>query len=212
MWRFKAVLFDWDGTLNDSIQQNYAIYGEIFSFLHLPQLTFEEFQDEYEADYRSYFLKKGVPRSRLDEMDAKWHSFYAKHAETVKPNAGAVETIRSLADKGILTGVVSNGYARRIRHEMARHGLREHLETLVTFDEIPELKPSPAGILHALTLMNVNACDTLYVGDMVEDVRAGKNAGVKTAAVSTGMHSMKRLAGENPDFLFSEVRELLALF
>lgn len=211
MGKIRAVLFDWDGTLFDSTAANFAVYGDIFAHFGLPPISFEEFQDEFIADYYAYYERKGIPKSRHREVDEVWYESFTKRQKGISLTRGAAETVRGIAGKGLSLGVVSNSMSFRIREEMRAHGVHAHFKAVVSFAEVPELKPSPASIRHALSILKTAPAETLYVGDMAEDVMAGKRAGCVTAAVASGMHSRERLAREKPDYLLEEVKQILGI-
>ena len=211
MGKIRTVLFDWDGTLFDSTMANFAVYEDIFRHFGLPPISFQEFQDEFTADYYAYYEKKGIPKSRHREVDEVWYASFTKRQKGIPLTSGAAETVRGITEKGISLGIVSNSMSARIHEEMHAHGIHAHFKTIVSFAEVPELKPSPASIKHALSLLKAAPAETLYVGDMAEDVMAGKRAGCVTAAISGGMHSRERLAREKPDHLLEEVRQILGI-
>jgi pyrophosphatase PpaX len=211
MGKLRTVLFDWDGTLFDSTAANFAVYEDIFCHFGLPPISFEEFQDEFIADYYAYYERKGIPKSRHREVDDVWYASFTKRQKGIPLTRGAAETIRGIAGKGLSLGIVSNSMSFRIHEEMKAHGVHAHFKTVVSFAEVPELKPSPASIKHALGILKAASSETLYVGDMAEDVLAGKRAGCVTAAILTGMHSRERLAREKPDYLLEEVKQILGI-
>jgi len=212
MARLRAVLFDWDGTLCDSTAQNFEVYGDVFRHFGVAFVPWEEFRREFEADFYAYYAKKGIPASRFPEVDAVWTAAFLKRQKGIALAAGAAETISSLSARGLKLGIVTNTSVHRILDEIRQHGLQPHFQSVVTLEDVPALKPSPAGILHALKKMDVRAHEAVYVGDMAEDVIAGKRAGVITAAVACGIHSKERLAREKPDHLLEEVKQVLELF
>ncbi len=91
---------------------------------------------------------------------------------------------------------------------LKEHGILTYFEVVVTTDDVEKEKPHPDSILEAVTLLKTDPVDCLYVGDLPSDMRAGKRAGVKTAAILTGLSSRERLERENPDFIFETLEEL----
>lgn len=91
---------------------------------------------------------------------------------------------------------------------LRKHKISEYFEVVVTTDEVKKEKPDPASLVKAVTLLKVDPADCLYVGDLPSDIKAGKRAGVKTAAVLTGLSSKKYLEKEEPDFIFENLQEL----
>lgn len=90
---------------------------------------------------------------------------------------------------------------------LKKHTISDWFEVVVTTDDVRKNKPDPASLMKAVTLLKVDPADCLYVGDLPSDIKAGKRAGVKTAAVLTGLSSKEYLEKEEPDFIFKDLQE-----
>ena len=209
--RFKAILFDWDGTLFDSIRYALTVYQRLFKSLGLHEDTWKKFREEFKADYHKYYESKGIPRSAFKEVDREWMRLYESGSRELKLIHGTKGLLSLLKRKKIKIAMVSNGSKGRILDELKKHGIRSYFSAVVTGDDIPEFKPSPKGIIYALGELRVRPKDALYVGDMADDIIAGRRAGVKTAAVATGIHTVKRLLKEKPDYLMKDARGVFQL-
>jgi HAD superfamily hydrolase (TIGR01509 family) len=108
-----------------------------------------------------------------------------------------------------LVGVVSSAPKKPLLRELDRNGLLPHLDVVVSGDDVDELKPSKKPLLAACKKLGIKPKDCIYVGDMVEDIRASKNAGMKSVAVCWGIHSTKKLMGETPDYIAENQNQLL---
>ncbi len=83
-------------------------------------------------------------------------------------------------------------------------------ETVVGWQDTEAHKPRPEPVLRALERMSAAPADAVYVGDSAWDVRAGRAAGVATAAVLWGVGSREELEAERPDLVFATAGEVLA--
>lgn len=206
---FKAVLFDWDGTLFDSTKYALTVYQRLFKMLGIHDDHWKKFREEFKADYHEYYASKGIPRSAYEEVDREWIRLYGLWSSRLKLVRGAKRLLSTLRKKRIRMAIVSNGSRKRILRELEQHGVRKYFGAIVTGDDIPEFKPSPKGLIFALGELRVKPKDALYVGDMADDILAGRRAGTKTAAVSTGIHTMKRLLKTKPDYLMKDVTGII---
>ena len=209
--RFKAVLFDWDGTLYDSIGASFKIYEELFKKYANLNLTCDYFRKTFIVNYHQYYLMHGIPESKWDEVDNHWLKRFHEMEKDIHLFPGVKELLGRLKEKGMRIGLVSNGTGGRIKKEMDKNGIREYFDAVITDDEIKDFKPNPVGVREALKVIHVDAKDSLYVGDMAEDVQAGRNAGTSTAAVTWGAHSLDRLKPAKPDYILDSVCELLGV-
>jgi len=211
MGRFSTVLFDWDGTLADTWKLRVAFLAHLIERFGLPVPDVEELRRNFRADYREHYAASGLSERQRQQTNMIWNA-YKVGREQYSLFPGVMETIGTLSMRGVKLGVVSNGARVEVIQDTERFGIRRYLGCIVTLDDVPEFKPSPEGILHAIRLLGSSEKNTLYVGDMIEDVRAGKSAGVATAAVTSGMHFRDMLENEKPNYLFGSVNELLGLF
>ena len=212
MAKIRAVIFDWDGTLFDSIKYALTVYRRLFNLMSIPDVHWRNFREEFRADYHKYYAEKGIPPEAFDEVDREWIRLYGAGSGRLKLMPGAKRVLAGLKKKGMKIGLVSNGSRGRILDELEKHGIRHYFGAIVTGDDIPEFKPSPKGVAYALGELWVKPKEARYVGDMADDLEAGKRAGTKTAAVASGIHTVKRLLREKPDFLMADVRGILQLF
>jgi pyrophosphatase PpaX len=100
---------------------------------------------------------------------------------------------------------------------LVRTGLYAFFDCLVTQEEVRRPKPHPDSILRVLELFGVDprqqAEDVVFVGDSVEDIQAGRAAGVRAIGVTYGISDEQEIRGANPDCVihaFGEMRTFLA--
>jgi phosphoglycolate phosphatase-like HAD superfamily hydrolase len=72
-------------------------------------------------------------------------------------------------------------------------------------------KPSPEPLITICGNLNVTPSETLMVGDTELDIQCGKNANAKTCGVLYGYRDRVQIENENPDFIISELNELIKL-
>ena len=208
MKNYKALLFDFDGTL---LNTNELI---IETFLHV---LGETFPGKYSRETVIPFL--GPPLSEtfnaidpaltetLTASYRKWN--LEQHDQMVAPFDGVVETLRQLKKDGYKMAIVSTK-----RREMIERGLRliecETLfDTIVGLEDVTYTKPDPEPIQIALQRIGANKEDALMVGDNFHDIVGGQRAGVDTAAVAWSIKGEEFLATFNPTYMLHQLSELL---
>jgi HAD superfamily hydrolase (TIGR01549 family) len=209
MRRPGAVLFDWDGTLYDSARLCFEIYEELFKRFGLGRITFLEFRRDFSGDYHRYQEKHGLGPEAWPEFDSAWYEVYYSKQGRARPFGNSFRALGKLKELGVPAGLVTNATRKRIDVELEKLGMRGYFGAVVTIEDADwEFKPSPRMIEIACNALGLSGRDVLYVGDMAEDVQAGKAAGSITGVVATGIHTLERLLQEGPDFVFSDVGEV----
>lgn len=208
-----AVLFDWDGTLYDSSRLCFEIYKELFLRFHAGELTFAKFRRDFSGDYHRFQQMHGIGPDRWEAFDSAWYEVYyekQKGKDRAAPFPNTRKTLQRLLELGVPTGVVTNATRDRMHGEISELGFGKYLKAIVTIEDANwQFKPSPKLVELACERMGIDERTAIYIGDMVEDVQAGKSAGTMTGVVSTGVHTLDRLAKQSPDFIFADAGEVL---
>jgi HAD superfamily hydrolase (TIGR01509 family) len=182
----EAIVFDWDGTLVDTLA---ALYRANVAALDAFGIPFDQtlLRLHYTADWRLMYRRLGIPPERLDEANDRWLAHYQGGSE-VKPFPGAAEALQRLRDAGVVTGLVTAGDRAIIEPQLEATGLGELIRVRVFGDDLPVHKPDPQPLRAVLDALGVGdgAQAATYVGDAPDDMRMARAAGV----VGVGIESM----------------------
>jgi HAD superfamily hydrolase (TIGR01549 family) len=181
----RAILFDWDGTLVDSLGAFQHANATVMARFGLP---WDEaiYRRNYVPDWRLMYLKLGVPGDRLDEANELWHATFAQ-AEDVVAFAGVPEALARLDQAGCSLGIVTAGDRVIVEPQLERTGLAGLLPVRVYGDDLPVHKPDPAPLRRALELLGLTAhpSDVAYVGDAPTDMRMARAVGVRAVGIAS---------------------------
>lgn len=212
MTAWRGVLFDLDGTLADTIE----LILQSFRYTMEQHLGHVPPPDRFLAS-----MGKPLPiqlhdfaRSESERLAMRdTYVAYQRgiHDQMVQPFPGAVSVVRSLRRSGIRVGVVTSKGHRIGRRTLEICGLHEDIEYVVFGDQVKNAKPHPEPVERALSALHLDGepDSVLFIGDSPHDIRAGKAAGTKTAAVGWGPINRRILEAEQPDFLFNNLSEVL---
>jgi phosphoglycolate phosphatase len=92
--------------------------------------------------------------------------------------------------------------------ELECFGIGKYFSSVMTGLDTVKPKPSPEAIFKCIQSFNVKSDDCLIAGDSVNDIRAGKAAGIKTVGLLSGLYYREELAIEEPDIILSHLNEL----
>ena len=180
-----AVLFDWDGTLLDSLPSLYQANVAVMAAFGLP---FDEgyYRRGYAADWRRMYQNLGITEDRLEEANRVWHAaFDGGHEAALFPGARAA--LDRLAETGCPLGLVTAGHRSIVEPQLERHGLRGTFAVVVYGDDLPVHKPDPAPLRQALADLGLRDRPgrAAYLGDTRDDVGMARAAGTRAVGVAS---------------------------
>lgn len=182
----QAILFDWDGTLVDSLGAFHRANAAVMASFGLP---FDEvlYRRNYVPDWRLMYLRLGVPDDRLDEANRLWHETFATDGDDVIAFDGVGPALERLRDAGRRLGIVTAGHRAIVVPQLERTGLGELLTIRVFGDDQAEDKPDPAPLRKALELLDLadRPDEVAYVGDAPTDMEMARAVGVRAIGITS---------------------------
>jgi HAD superfamily hydrolase (TIGR01549 family) len=181
----EAILFDWDGTLVDSLGAFHRANARVMDAFGLP---FDEavYRRNYVPDWRLMYVRLGIPGDRIDEANELWHATFAAGTDIVAFD-GVADALRALRDDGAQLGIVTAGDRSIVVPQLERTGLAELLPTRVFGDDLPVHKPDPAPMRLALQMLDLEDRPeaAAYVGDAPTDMRMAAAAGSRPIGITS---------------------------
>ena len=208
----RTVLFDLDGTLIDSVRLILDSYHHTLEAHGFPARTDEEWLEGVGTPLAAQFAAWQDDVGTLEALIATYREYNLKHHDrmvTVYP--GVVEVVRTLKEDGVATGLVTSKNRSGALRGLTLARLEALMDVLVCADEVDNPKPHPEPVEKAVRLLGADARATIYVGDSIHDMRSGRAAGVRTAAVLWGPFGRSHLEGAQPDYWLATPGELLEL-
>ena len=206
----RLVIFDWDGTLLDSVG----------SIVECTQVTLDELglNDVPESTIRGVLglgLRETVEVLCPGCDEETFQSIvgtYRKHwfgGYSTRPMlfAGVTETLDQLRRQGMLLAVATAKGRLGLDADLQATGTRGHFAATRTITEAPS-KPDPGMVLEILDELGVAAGEALVVGDTTHDLKMAANAGVRYVAVCSGSHPRRELLALEPEACLESAAEL----
>ena len=211
--RFPTILFDFDGTLVDSIELILESYRQTMK-VHRPGGRFSDalWLEGLGTPLRVQFRSFTDDPAEVQAMIATYREWnMANHDRMVTAYPGAVDAVKALKARGARLGIVTSKNRRGLERGLNLVGLEGLFDSLVTADSMEASKPDPAPIRAGIAELGGSAESTLVVGDSPHDIAAGRDAGTVTAACLWGPFERARLERERPDHWVESFTALLAL-
>lgn len=213
----KAVIFDLDGTLADTVASMAYCANRALEEMGLPAQPANAFK-QFAGDGADELIRRCLKAAgdikclRFEEMKAKYRRYFAEDCMyQVKPYQGIPETLKLLKKEKYQIAVFSNK-----PHAQAVDVI-ESLFGKGFFDEIQgqadgiERKPSPDGIYLLLSKLGCQKEECLYVGDTNTDMQTGKAAGLYTVGVLWGFRERRELEENGADEIIEAPERLLEI-
>lgn len=196
MNEIRAMLFDLDGTLLDSAPDLVASLNWVRQSEGLPPLDVSD-MSAYASRGALGLLLAGMPAADAATVES-WRLRFLEHYalnsfRNTSPYDGVDELLQSLARAKMPWGIVTNKIESLTHPIVAAAQWGELVSCVVCGDTLKQSKPHPAPVLRACELLGVLPAETIFVGDDVRDIQAGRAAGCQTAAVfyGYGSHELK---------------------
>jgi phosphoglycolate phosphatase len=156
------------------------------------------------------FVKFGIDKNMGKRFFKTFLNAWYKIVPTKTTALPKVQTTLTKLSKHFQLALITsrNIPKETITRELERLGLNQHFKLILTSKDVEEGKPSPQAFIKASDNLGVSIQDCLVVGDSIVDIKAGKSAGAKTAAVLSGLFSKKELETEKPDLILENISAL----
>lgn len=192
----RAVLFDLDGTLLDTIEDLADSLNHVLAEASLPTHSVEEVR-RLVGNGIPKLLERAVsadtPRARIGELYRAFLDYYLTHCRVkTRPYPGIPALLAALRDRGLRLAVVSNK-ADPATQALIRDFFGPCFDFVLGATEGRELKPDRAMVDAALRALSIQSEEAVYVGDSQVDIRTAENAGMPCVSVTWGFRSRETL-------------------
>jgi len=203
------LIFDFDGTLTDSIPPAIEAIQAMLAELKLPHKTAAEIH-QY-VGYGEIPLVSGAIGSSEPVLLQKARELYFRNyvengLNRVPLYPHVQEVLEYFGPK--LKVIVSNKKDDFINIVLKNLGLTSTFKHVYGGDTAPCLKPDPCTIIKVLKDYKIEPERALFIGDMTVDIETGRNAGIHTCAVTYGFDPKEKLAEARPDLIIDDFLKL----
>lgn len=208
----KAVLFDLDGTLINSIDDLADSVNHTLGALGYPT---------HETEKYKYFIGNGMRKlieralgasetEVVDRVLEKFMAYYREHSlDKTRPYDGVKELLDALAKKGIISVIVTNK-AHAAAVKIGKHFFGDNIKVYGQREGVPT-KPDPAIVNLVLDELRLHKSECIFVGDSGMDMAVGVNSGVTPVGVSWGFRTKDELWDNGARYIADTPAELLRI-
>ena len=219
MFRPRAIFFDLDGTLVDSVADMSVAVEKMLSHFDKPAPSTKTVST-WVGNGAQKLVKRaltgrmeGEPEPALFEQamplfNRYYHENLARHSELYEH---VDDTLKRLQQAGLPLACITNKPAQFTEVLLENINIAHYFSLVVSGDTLPTKKPDPAPLIHAAQTFNVPIADCLMVGDSKSDIVAAQQAGCPVVALSYGYNHGEDIRQHNPDITIDSLDQLLPL-
>ena len=211
--RRKAVVFDLDGTLINSLPDISAAMNKAMSAFGLPvhpQSAYRLFTGDGALNLTLRAL--GDRREMAPQVLAAYaREYHLNSRVSTAPYAGLAQMLETLSGRGMLVCVLSNKDEQDAQQVTAHCFPGQAFAIVRGRREGVPLKPDPASLIQIAAQLNLSPGDFWYVGDTRTDMLCAAGAGMESIAVTWGYQTREEIAEGNPAHYARTAGELLKL-
>ena len=215
MNKFPLALFDFDGTLADTARDMINALNLLRASKSKEPLPFEHLRPHI-SNGTPALIRLGFncapEENGFQELREEFLDLYEQnlYSETVLfPGIDAI--LEKMNETGILWGIVTNK-PEYLTVQIVEHlGLSDSVACVVGGDTLPQRKPNPLPVIYACKLAGISPNSSVFIGDSIRDIEAGRDAGLHTIGVTYGYippHDNPKSWGA--DYLIDSVAEIPA--
>ena len=208
--RYRAVLFDLDGTLVDS----YAALAESVNFARrrqgLPELAEARIRD-FVGEGLDRLLQRAfdcdsIPDGVREAFESRYDEICCEESKVL---AEVETTLNSLTAMHVIMAVCTNKPTAFSKKILDFLNLSPHFRAIVGPDLAGARKPDARHVLRTLEEAGCSTDGALFVGDMPIDIAAARAGGIDVAVVTTGSSSYEELVNAHPDHVLNRFSDLV---
>lgn len=214
----RLVAFDWNGTLIADTQTVVDCTNEQLKVFGNKKIDIKIYRQAFEIPVNKFFQNIGLEPKIIEKKYKQsgdiFHREYEIKVKYLRTRQGAKKLLRFLNENKIKSVIFSNHAAHRIKEQT------DHLQITDYFDKILgnenthdsyTVKGKEKRLIEFLTKANIKHNEVLIVGDTDEEIIIGSKMGAKTAGITNGHSTTKRLRAAKPDYLIDNLKEVIGI-
>jgi phosphoglycolate phosphatase len=203
----KVIIFDFDGTLADTIDILLSITNRLSAEFGFKSATKEELAQLSNLTSWQILQYSGISLFKFPLLIRKLKAELRSEIPKIKLFSQIKEVLWELKNQGFQLGIITSNSQENVLEALEINGLQNTFTFIYSGSTFGKHKV----INRWLRKENINPEEVVYVGDEIRDIDAARKTGIKVIAVSWGFNSQEALAAHNPDFLIERPQELLEI-
>ena len=212
----KLAIFDFDGTLFNTVDDVIICFNEALTINKFPTLTYEEYIERLGGnidEITSLILKDKNTAENIELIKKTYGELYSTSTkENSLPFPQMHDILHALQDKGILIAINSNRTTDSIKYFVEKHFSDVTFSSIEGHNPAYPSKPHPCGVKRMRKKLNVSKDESIYIGDSITDIKTAKNAKIDCLIVRWGYGNQNAYEDAYPLEIIDEPSQILKYF
>jgi phosphoglycolate phosphatase-like HAD superfamily hydrolase len=204
--RYHTLVFDFDGTIADTLGETRRIYNRMAPDYGLRQVEEHELESLRHLSLKQLLEHLEIPKRRVPILLSRGTGMMRGNLHQLDLIDGMREVLPKLREKAMGFGVLTSNIPANVDAFLRSHGMRESFDFISSTSKLTGKSKHLKAIRKTFSLRPEQI---LYIGDEIRDIRASRKAGIPVAAVTWGFNSRESLALESPDYLIDHPDDFL---
>ncbi|HEY9710842.1 MAG TPA: HAD-IA family hydrolase [Oculatellaceae cyanobacterium] len=202
----KVIIFDFDGTLADTLDAVVSITNRLAEEYGYKPTTLDEIAQIRRLSSTEIIKQSGISIFRIPFLLKRVREYLRNDIHKLNPIEGIKEALTQLKKQGKCLGILTSNSEENVEIFLEKHGM-QHLFSFIYSE--PTLFSKHKILKKFMKINKLTPEEVIYVGDETRDIEASQRIPIKVIAVSWGFNSAEALAKQNPDFLIQKPSELI---
>ena len=204
---FRCIVFDFDGTLADTLEETMVILNELAAEYGFRRVERHDVRTAKHMTVAQFVRFLGIPAWRLPRLLTKGKRRLTQRLPGIRPFPEIPDTIRQLRARAEVLGILTSNSVGNVEAFLANQGMGP-------FDFVssaPKLMGKARYLRAIMRQYGLRTEEILYVGDEIRDIEAAHEAEIPVAAATWGFNSEEALLEGVPDYVLRSPRDLLEI-
>lgn len=203
----KAIVFDFDGTLANTLPICFYAFQNVFKKFDQKDLTSDEIKEMFGPSETGIIRNNLSNPNKTEAIEYFYQQYEEFHKDFVENNTDIIELLELLKKSGIKIGIFTGKAKRSLDISLKALNMEDIFDAIITGDDVINPKPDAEGLRKVLSLLKVEHSEAIYIGDSDADVIAGRQANVYTIGVQWLPEYQTSVFSAQPDSIIKSIAE-----
>lgn len=204
----RAILFDFDGTIADTVEVGVAAFNELARRYSFSEITPQNANMLREKGPRAAMKELSIPLLKVPLVVRTLRKGVRSIIPTLQVTDGMKDVVANLKERGYRLGIVTSNSEDNVRAFLENNGMDQFFDFIRA--GVGVFSKSLA-IKRTIVREGLERTGTVFIGDEIRDIEAAKKNKLKVIGVTWGINSREGLAVAQPDYIVDTAVELVAL-